>query len=102
VLTRDWILRCIVLHSVGVHIAWTVAETTLRAKLAYALLEKATSHSARRTGIAAGRGRHRVIDAYVVSSRLHMSIPTVISLATCAILEVSKTKVLITIVQGER
>jgi len=75
-----------------------VTKTTLRAKLAYALFEETTGHSAHGTGIATGQGRHRIIVGYIVSS-CHMSIPTVISLSTCAILEISKTKILITIVQ---
>lgn len=64
-----------------------MAKTALITKFTYTLLEEATSDNVAR---AVSRSCHCLIDICIISSRLYMPIPTVVSLAASTILEVSE------------
>lgn len=91
-------LRGVALRVVTVRVTRTVTETALRAKLAYALLEEATSNGAYGTvrghRLVDARCRRRRRDSGVPTRRLYMPISTVASLSTGAILEVSANNTL--------
>lgn len=87
----DRVVPCTVVVRIAARIvARIVTKTTLSAKLAYALLEEAAANDAcgGTTGTAV---RGHLVGIRVVSGRLHVPISAIISLATGAILEISKT-----------